>query len=297
MSGWLPLLAVLVVHPSAAHPDTIRDRVIVAPAETLSVTVRGSGPTVVIVPGLLGGVFGFRHVTEELEAAGRRVVIVEPLGTGGSSRPEEADYSYTAQAERIAAALDTLDVSRAVFVVHAVGAPVGYRLAILRPDLVDALVSINGGPAEQLNTPGVNTVLRFAPILKIFGAEGRARSKLTDGLRNASYDPDWVTTDVIEAYGTDYKKDLWGTLRMLQRMSRSEDPWLLQPALSEIAAPVILLRSAELPQSIPDAEVELLAARIPEFRVDSIARSGQYVHEERPDAVVATLLELTSGQR
>ena len=280
------LIALLMV---AANPAPQR-LIPVAPAETLSVMIQGAGPTVAIVPGLLGGSFGFRHVAAALAKAGCTVVIIDPLGTGDSSRPDDADYSFTAQAARVAAALDTLGEQGTVLVVHAAGAAIGYRLALTRPDLVASLVSINGGPAEHLETPGVAAALSFAPVLKLFGADGKARGKLVDGLREASHDPAWVTEDVIDAYGADYREDLWGTLRMFQRMSRAKEPWPLQPALGDITAPVLLLRSAEQPQSIPDAHVAVLEESLQRLTIEHITGAGQYIHEERPEAVVAAII-------
>ena len=78
----------------------------VAPRESLQVTVAGAGEPVVLLPGLFGSAFGYRTLIPQLTAAGYRAIVIEPLGIGGSARPERADYSLTAQADRIARALD-----------------------------------------------------------------------------------------------------------------------------------------------------------------------------------------------
>ncbi|MGH7646395.1 MAG: alpha/beta fold hydrolase, partial [Gemmatimonadales bacterium] len=64
-------------------------RVLVAPRESLHVVVAGpaSGAPIVLVPGLFGSVYGFRHVVPLLTAAGYRTIVIEPLGIGSSSRP------------------------------------------------------------------------------------------------------------------------------------------------------------------------------------------------------------------
>src|SRR6266571_4256316 len=79
-----------------------------APAESLWVTVEGAGDPVVLIPGLFGSAFGYRRVLPGLVDAGYRTIVIEPLGIGSSARPEHADYSLTAQADRVAAALDRL---------------------------------------------------------------------------------------------------------------------------------------------------------------------------------------------
>src|SRR5688572_7949224 len=77
-----------------------------SPAEALRITDDGPGDrAVVLIPGLFGSAFSYRHVAVRLQVEGYRVVVVEPLGVGGSSRPSDADYSLTAQADRIADAM------------------------------------------------------------------------------------------------------------------------------------------------------------------------------------------------
>src|SRR5207302_4183952 len=60
----------------------------VAAGEFLQVSVTGTGAPVVLISGLFGSAFGFRHVVPRLAAAGYQVIVVEPLGIG-ASRSEE----------------------------------------------------------------------------------------------------------------------------------------------------------------------------------------------------------------
>jgi len=114
---------------------------VLSPAESVEVTVAGSGEPVVLIPGLFGSAFGYRAVIPLLNDAGYRAIVVEPLGIGSSARPEHADYSLTAQADRIAAALDRLSVRHAVVVAHSLGAsmatssPGSFRSTAGRPRL------------------------------------------------------------------------------------------------------------------------------------------------------------------
>src|SRR5437899_1410947 len=90
---WLLALALLA--------DTVHTfSLALSPAESVAVTVTGTGDPVVLVPGLFGSAFGYRAVIPLLTDAGYRAIVVEPLGIGSSARPEHADYSLTAQADR-----------------------------------------------------------------------------------------------------------------------------------------------------------------------------------------------------
>src|SRR2546427_3208396 len=102
-------------------------------AESVAVTVTGTGRPVVLVPGLFGSAFGYRAVIPLLTAAGYRAIVVEPLGIGGSARPEHADYSLTAQADRIAAPPARLRARQASGLAPPLGASMSVRLAYPRP--------------------------------------------------------------------------------------------------------------------------------------------------------------------
>lgn len=213
----------------------------VAPRETLRVTDAGAGEPVVLLPGLLGSAYGFRNLIPQLIAAGYRVVVVEPLGIGGSSRPERADYSLTAQADRIATVLDTLGLGAAVVVAHAVGASMAYRLAYRRPDQVRGIVALDGGPAEAAATPELRRAMRFAPWTKLFGGVGLIRRKIRDSLVEASGDPAWVTEEVVAGYTADAAADLDATLKAYLGMAQAREPERLRDHLGAIRCPVRLV--------------------------------------------------------
>src|SRR6266581_123720 len=80
----------------------------VAPGETIRTTSVGAGQPLVLIPGIFGAAFGYRTITGPLVARGYRCIVVEPLGYGWSGHPKEADYSFTAQTERVGRALDQL---------------------------------------------------------------------------------------------------------------------------------------------------------------------------------------------
>ena len=145
-------------------------------------SVTGTGPAVVFIPGLFGSAFGFRKLVQPLNEDGYRVILIEPLGIGGSGKPEGADYSLTAQADRIAAVLVALEADRAVIVAHSVGASIALRLAHRHPERVAAVVSLDGGPAEVAATSGFRWAMRFAPLIKLFGGKSRLRSRVRSTL-------------------------------------------------------------------------------------------------------------------
>ncbi|HTL06167.1 MAG TPA: alpha/beta hydrolase [Gemmatimonadales bacterium] len=277
----------------AADSASVR-RIPVAPAETLVVTTRGAGPPLLIVPGLIGSAYAFRKIVPPLAAAGLAVSVVEPLGVGASSRPEKSDYSFTAQARRIAAVLDSLGIQGCVPVLaHSLGVAMAFRLALLQPERVCGILAENGGPQESVATSSVRRAVKYAWLIKLVAGRGRVRSQIRKGLLETAGDSSWVTTEVIDHYTEGPAGDLGAVLRALKGMARSSDPDSLAPQLGRITVPVrLLVGGAPNTKGIPPAHTALLAARLPHLVVDTVPGAGLHIHEEQPDAVVKAVLEL-----
>jgi len=227
--------------------------------ELLRVEVAGRGPTLVLIPGLMGSAYGFRKVVGPLRDAGYRVAVIEPLGIGGSSRPKDADYSLTAQADRVAAVLQTLDAGPAVVVAHSVGASIAMRLA---------------------------------PLLRLFGGAGRIRGHVRSTLIERSANPDWVTDEVVDGYMAGPSRDLGATLRAYGRMASAREPEALAPHLSSIRCPVrLVIGTATREGGISEAEIDQLRRSLPSFAIDAVPDAGHFVFEEKPRAVVAAVEE------
>ena len=277
------VLALAEASPAAATEHMIP----VAPGECLHVEAAGAGTPVVLVPGLLGSAFGFRKLVDPLVAGGYRVVVVEPLGIGSSGKPEAADYSLTAQADRIAAVLGALELDDAIVVAHSVAASMALRLAARHPERVKAIVSLDGGPTEVAGTPGFRRAMRFAFLIKLFGGTRRLEGIVRSTLTERSADPTWVTDDVVAGYMSAGARDLGGTLTALGQIARAREPEALRPRLSEVRCPVRLVIGTSAHEGgISPAEIALLQDRLPRFAIDRVADAGHFVFEEKPDAVV-----------
>ena len=268
--------------------------VVVAPAETVHVTAwPGTGKPVAVIPGLFGGSFTFRKVIPLLAAQGFRPIVIEPLGTGFSSRPLKADYSLAAQSQRIAAVLDSLKSGPVLVLAHSLGAAMAFRLAIDRPDLVRGIVSIEGGPTEEATTPMFRSAMRYLPWVKLFGGINLVRRKVRGMLLDSSGDQSWVTDGIVMGYTLGEARDFNATLKTFLAMSRAREPAKLAPRLPDIQCPVTLIvGTAQHDGDVPPQEVALMSHAIRSFTVDSEQGAGHYLQEERPAAVVAALEQM-----
>ena len=209
-------------------------RVTTAPGESLHVVRAGSGQPVVLLPGLFGCAFGFRHLLAQLPPRGNRVTVIEPLAIGSSSRPERANYSLTAQADRIAVALRKLEAEPVVLVAHSLSASIALRLAIRHPELVKGVVLLDGGPMETVATKGFRQAMRYAPWVKWMGGMKRLRPHIRKDLIASSADSTWLTDAVLQAYTAGAAADLDGTLKAYLRMAKTREPEKLAPRLHQL---------------------------------------------------------------
>jgi pimeloyl-ACP methyl ester carboxylesterase len=285
-------MLILMLNMGAAQP------VEVAPGQELTVISEGTGEPVVLLPGLSGCAYGFRKIVPDLLGLGYRTVIIEPLGMGSSSRPQGADYTLTAQSDRVAAVMDRLEIKNAVIVGHGVSASVALRLAYRRPDLVGAVLSIEGGAYESAATPAMERSLKFAAIVARLGGGRLLRDKYKSNLEDASGDSSWIDRRTLGRYLKNIDRDLNEFIAALKAMAGATEPETLRENLHSISCPVLLL-SGEAPHSggLTKAEIILLEDGLPEFAVQYVPGAGHFIFEEQPVVVVDAIHSLINKER
>jgi pimeloyl-ACP methyl ester carboxylesterase len=292
------LLLTLALLTSPADSTVVRN-IEVAPGETLRTTTIGTGQPLVLIPGVFGAAFGYRTITGRLAARGYQCIVVEPLGYGWSSHPKNADYSFTAQSQRVASALDRLGVTRALVVAQSSGAAIAFRLAIARPELIRGMLSIDGGPAESAATPGMRKAFRFGGgLAKLVMDESKLRHDVRREIVRNSGDTTWVTDAVIRGYTAGQVADMHGSIDAFHQMSKSKEEASLADQLHQFAVPVrLLVGTVPHPAEVTKDQRELLRERLPNFSSDSVPGSGQYIQEEQPEAVMAAVARLEEAAR
>lgn len=286
----------VLVESRAAHAES--RCVATAAGECLQVTLSGKGRDVVLIPGLFGSAFAFRRVTPLLTEAGYRSIVIEPLGVGDSARPATGDYSLTAQADRIHGLLEALDVKDAVLVAHSIGASIALRLACRHPERIRAVVSLEGGPAEAVATPGFRRAMTLAPLLKLLGAGRVIRGKVHGMLVARSGDPSWVTDEIVASYTAGATKDVDATLDAFSQMARAREPEALAPRLAYLNRPVrLVLGTAPHAGGPSEAELQVLRSSLACFSIARVPGAGHFLFEEAPMAVVAAVDEVAGAGR
>jgi pimeloyl-ACP methyl ester carboxylesterase len=114
---------------------------------------RRDAPAILLLHGFPTSSHMFRHLIPTL-ADEYRVIAPDYPGFGFSEfpPPDRFTYSFAAFAELMTAFTDAVDLDRYALYIQDYGAPVGLRLALLRPDRITALISQNGNAyAEGLS--------------------------------------------------------------------------------------------------------------------------------------------------
>jgi pimeloyl-ACP methyl ester carboxylesterase len=166
------------------------------------------GPVVVLLHGFPTSSHMFRNLIPVL-ADRYRVIAPDFPGFGQSAMPKHTEFSYTfgRYAELMDGLLQQLGATHYAVYVMDYGAPVGYRLALLHPERVSALIVQNGNAYEE-------GLKEFWDPIKLYWSDGSAahrkalsvlvapattKFQYTDGMSDVSrIDPDnWQHDQVL----------------------------------------------------------------------------------------------------
>ena len=111
---------------------------------------RPDAPAILLLHGFPTSSHMFRHLIPAL-ADRYRVVAPDYPGFGNSSFPDPGQfaYSFARIAQVMAGFTDAVGLNRYAIYIQDYGAPIGLRLALLRPDRVTAIISQNGNAYEE----------------------------------------------------------------------------------------------------------------------------------------------------
>jgi haloalkane dehalogenase len=131
----------------------------------------GSGSPILLLHGEPTWSYLYRKTIPPLLEVGR-VVAPDYFGFGRSDKPvDRAWYTFDRHTESIVYLVDQLDLSDATVVVQDWGGPIGYRLAVARPDRIARLVVLNTGLYS--GRPPSDEWLRFREFVRRVGTELR----------------------------------------------------------------------------------------------------------------------------
>jgi pimeloyl-ACP methyl ester carboxylesterase len=192
LSAALPPTALAQAPQSAVRADSAVTRHRTTKVDGIDIFYRESGPADAPVVLLLHGFPTSSHMFRNLiPALANRYHVIAPdypgFGQSGTPDRKKFDYSFARFAELMDGLLNQLGVKRYALYVQDYGAPVGYRLALMHPERVSALVVQNGNAYEE-------GLKEFWNPIKAYWADGSKvhREALRAGLTPAATKSQYV---------------------------------------------------------------------------------------------------------
>jgi pimeloyl-ACP methyl ester carboxylesterase len=131
-----------------------------APNASIHVRMAGSGPTLVLLPGLGRPAGDLDPMARLLVEAGYRVIQPDPRGSGGSAGPLN-ELTLHDLAGDVAAVIEGVGEAGITIVGHAFGNRIARALAASRPDLVSTVVLL-GCSGKVQPSPEIAEAIRLA---------------------------------------------------------------------------------------------------------------------------------------
>jgi len=260
-------------------------RLVNTPGRQLFAVEQGSGPPVVFLHGIPTYSYLWRDLLPVV-ALNHRAVALDLSGFGRSEKHSSWDYSVAAQADAVRSSLRQLDIERAAFVAHDLGALVAAELLAREPELCTHLVLLNTSlrPAAWRGGLSPLSILRLPMLGELALALSRrwmlkrAMSFYVDRL-------DRLTDDVMAHYWWPFEHGFQGTLLNLarQRFAAPDDFERWRGALQQFTAPALIVWGAGDPTFTP-AEMRDIAHLLPEARVQPITYANHFLPEDKPHA-------------
>jgi pimeloyl-ACP methyl ester carboxylesterase len=256
-----------------------------------------AGLPVVLLHGFPQTWYEWRDVIPGL-AARHRVIAPDLRGLGQSSRPAEG-YAKTRVAEDVWELMhDTLGHERFAVVGHDWGGPVAYALAAAYRDAVSHLaiidVMIPGDGTDQFSTSQGRWHHGFhrTPDLPEALIAGRERIYISWFLKNFTAHPGAISEAAIDEYARRYAEPgaMAAGLSYYRAIAQDIADNERTIAAGKLAMPVLALGGGE---SFGRRELTLESMRrvADDVQGGEVEGSGHFIPEEKPEELVAALLE------
>jgi 3-oxoadipate enol-lactonase len=268
MSGWFP------------KPAGAAERRVATGRLTINIVEMGSGPAVLLIHGL-GWDHSLWNPTIAQFAPRYRVIAADTRGHGATDKPD-GPYDMDMFARDYAALADTLGLKRLCVIGLSQGGMVAQKLALLRPDLVSALVLVSTSCKSDPSLRD-NMEARMAAMDKA-GPEAAARIAA-----ESIFSPAWRAANTA-ALARFFEWRAAMPTAPLNSATRALYDFNLSGDLPKIAVPTLVIAGQEDVLTRPKG-MEEIAALIPGATYRMIPGTGHMIPVEQPEALTALLSE------
>jgi pimeloyl-ACP methyl ester carboxylesterase len=124
----------------------------------------GSGPSIVMIHGLVGQMRNFSYALTDCLADRFRIILIDRPGSGYSTASHATSGRLVTQAALIAGVIDRLGLEHPLVVGHSLGGAVALTLALDHPEAVGALALIAPLTSPELEVPRAFRTLLLGPV-------------------------------------------------------------------------------------------------------------------------------------
>jgi pimeloyl-ACP methyl ester carboxylesterase len=258
-----------------------------------------AGPAIVMIHGASSNLGSMRLPIGDRLAQNHRVILIDRPGHGWSTRDDLENSTPAMQARMLDQALQQLDVSHAILVVHSLAGALGALMALDYPQRVAGLVMLApvaypwpGGVGiynEIVTTPVIGPLLAYTVTLPL------GLLLVDPGARNV-FLPQTMPEDYVKTTATPL------LLRPREFLANAWDLVTLKAAVTEqapryggIKVPVVVI-SGDVDKAVStNIHARRFAAAVPNAKLIVIPNLGHMVQNAVPDLVIGEI-EAIAGQ-
>ena len=286
--------------------ESWRHRTVESNEIRLHLVEEGDGFPVVFCHGFPELWYSWRHQIPALAAAGLRPIALDLRGYGETDKPEALqEYDIQHLVGDLIGVLDALNLEKAVLVGHDWGSFVVWSAAVMHPERVERVVSLN------VPYRGRSVVLPPTSVLKQMGnrvayilffqepgrAEARFSSDLTAALHRfydgGAADPAFLSQEEFQVYLDAFRKGgMSGPLNFYRNIDRN---WETTSDLADriVECPCLVVLADKDPVLRPEF-AEGMERWLPRLRKEIISDCGHWTQQEKPEEVNRLLLDFLS---
>lgn len=267
---------------------------------------QGEGFPVLFLHGFPELWYSWRHQIPALAEAGFHAIAPDLRGYGETDKPVGVElYDIHHLVGDMTGLLDALGEKKAVIVGHDWGGVIVWQMALLAPERVERVISLNTpfqrrgqtrptDAYKQLSDGRFNYILHFQePGLAESEIEPNVEKWLKATMRSIAKDQSFITDETIKFYADAYKKGgLTGPINYYRNVDRN---WETTAHLADrqVTMPALMIGAENDPILLPRL-MDGMERHIPNLTKRLINNCGHWTQMEKPDEVNHILIEYLS---
>jgi pimeloyl-ACP methyl ester carboxylesterase len=276
--------------PSAPH-----SRLLVVDGLRVHCQLAGAGPPVVLLHGFPTSSYLWRRIIPPLSAI-RSVIAPDLPGYGLSDKPEPRLLTFDYYCHVLDELIGQLNVKRTALVVHDLGGPVGLLWAIRHCHDVEQLVILNTllTPEYSRSDKVILALLGTPVVRRAFASRWMLAHILRRAVAETANMPAKLVQRYLEPFRSSAARDrLLQTFAAPLKVRGRPELTEIRAALPTINVPIHLIYGEKDP--LCAGYMRELRSALPSVRATAIPDCGHLVPEERPDVLIARLLDDLGG--